>query len=117
MQKKIAVFVSLTVLMGLTCLGCDYYPLKPAPPDVRDFQIKVDSVAVVSPLRVFEPGYGEYIRLVPTTSPLAASDTMRILFYGEIGPDGCYTFSHFDTSFTASATGRTFRPQSLRELG
>ena len=97
MQKKIAVFVSLTVLMGLTCLGCDYYPLK-SDPDVRDFQIKVDSVAVLSPLRVFEPGHGEYIRRVPTTSPLAVSDTMRIGFYAPLGPTLCYVFSHFDTT-------------------
>ena len=40
MQKKIAVFVSLTVLMGLTCLGCDYYPLK-SDPDVRYYQLKM----------------------------------------------------------------------------
>ena len=102
MQKKIAVFVSLTVLVGLTCLGCDY-PFK-SDPDSRYFQIKVDSVAVMSPfkvdsppLTVFVPGHGEYIRRVPTTSPLAVTDTMRVGFYSVIG-DALCIFSHFDTT-------------------
>ena len=51
MQKKIAVFILLTVLMGLTCLGCDYYPLKSDPPDSPYFQIKVDTLTVMSPFK------------------------------------------------------------------
>ncbi len=83
MQKKISVFVSLTVLMGLTCLGCDYYPLK-SDPDVRDFQIKVDSVAVLSLSR--GSGHGEFIRLQPTTSPLAVTDTHERRIFGRDWP-------------------------------
>lgn len=91
--------------MGLSCLGCDYYPFKSDPPDSPYFQIKVDSLTVLSrfkvdspPLTVLVPGHGKYIRRVPTTSPLAASDTMRVGFYAAIGPDRCHLFSHFDTT-------------------
>ena len=121
MQGKVAVFVSLTVLVGLTCLGCNYYPLK-SDPDFRYNQIKVDSVAVLSPLKVIEPGYGEFIRLVPTTSPLAVSDTMRIGFYGWVGPTGGYGFSHFDTTridlvgYKVSVWGKDDLRSSIRPL-
>ena len=33
-----------------------------------------------------------------TASPLSVVDTMRVLFYGGIGPNLCYRFSHFDTT-------------------
>ena len=104
--------VSLTALMGLSCLGCD----NPFKSDYRTFQIRVDSVAVASPLRV-RGQYGPGSFLVGTTSPLEVPDTMRILFYGLIGNNSCYMFSHFDVkridqfSYNVSLWGR----KDLRE--
>ena len=76
MQGKIVVFVSLAVLMGLSCLGCDYYPFKPDPPDFQIFQLHIDSLTV--------------------TSPLAASDTMRVGYYTSI--DLCSGLVYVDTT-------------------
>ena len=97
MRRKIPVFVLLIFLM----VSCGLNPFN-SDPDYRIFQIHVDSVAVASPLRVFDPMRGEFGErhgyLVGTASPLAVSDTMRVLFYGGIGPNLCYRFSHFDTT-------------------
>ena len=93
MRRKIPVLVLLAFLM----VSCGLNPFN-SDPDYRTFQIKVDSVAVASPLRVFDPFQHGFGRLVGTASPLAVSDTMRVLFYGGIGPSLCYTFTHFDTT-------------------
>ena len=97
MQGRIVAFISSTILVGLTFQGCEYYPLK-SDPDYRFFQIRVNSVSVVSPLRVVRPGRGEVTWLVPRKSPLAVDDTMRVAFYGWIGHDGCHESSHIDTT-------------------
>ena len=96
MRGKVSV-VSLTALMGLSCSGCGNL-FKSDPDDYRTFQIHVDSVAVASPLRVRgqDPWMRNFLFLVRTTSPLAVTDTMRILFYGGLGGNTCYRFSHFD---------------------
>ena len=74
---------------------------EPSPnPYHRLYRIQVDSVAYASRLSsfTFQGSEIRHFRPVPTTSPLAVTDTMRVLFYGGIGPDGCYDFSHFDTT-------------------
>lgn len=83
MRGRIGAFVSLTVLAGLAIQGCDFYPLKPDP-KYRYFLIKVDSVAYASKMSSFTFQGSEilHFRPVPTTSPLAVTDTMRVLFYG-----------------------------------
>lgn len=99
MLGRIEAFVYLTVLVGLAIHGCDFYPLKPDP-KYRYFEVKVDSVAYASKVSsfTFQGSEIRHFRPVPTTSPLATTDTMRVLFYGGIGPNGCYDFSHFDTT-------------------
>ncbi len=97
MKGRTAASVSLTIVVNLTCLACDYYPLK-SDRDFRYFQIKVDSVSVVSPLRVVRPGYGEVTWWLPSKSPLTVTDTLRVQFHGWIGPNGCHQFSHFDVT-------------------
>ncbi len=37
------------------------------------------------------------------TSFAALNDTIAIRFFGTIGPDGCYSFSHFQTATEASS--------------
>ena len=68
MRRKIPALVSLAFLM----VSCGLNPFK-SNPDYRYFQIKVDSVSVASPLRVFDPFQGGFGRLVGTASPLSAS--------------------------------------------
>ena len=97
MKGRTAASVSLTILVNLTCLACDYYPLK-SDRDFRYFQIKVDSVSVVSPLRVVRPGYGEVTWWLPSKSPLAVTDTLGVQFHGWPGPDGCHESSRIDTT-------------------
>lgn len=106
MWGRIGAFISLTVLAGLAFQSCDFYPLK-SDPRLRYFQIKVDRVAYASKISSFTiPGSEiRHFRPAPSTSPLAATDTMRVLFYGDIGPDGCYDFSHFDTTSVDSGYG------------
>ena len=43
-----------------------------------EFVVKVDSIA--------------------HTSFAASNDTMTVQFFGTIGPDGCFSFSHFETT-------------------
>ena len=124
MRRKIPVFVSLTFLM-VSC-GLNPFNSDKPDPDDRYFQIKVDSVAVASPLRVFDPFQGGFGRLVGTASPLSVVDTMRVLFYGGIGPGLCHGFSHFDTTridlvgYKVSVWGRhsggTICPGEVSEL-
>ena len=97
MRRKFAVLASLAALTGLTSMGCDYYPLS-SNRDYRFFQIKVTGVAAMAHQTIHEPGLGQVTRLVPTTLPLAVTDTMRIGFYAVIGGDSRYEYSHLDTT-------------------
>ena len=97
MQNRFVAFISLTILVGLASQNCEYYPLK-TNLDYRYFQIKVNNVSVVSPVKVLVPDSGEQTRLMPRTSPFAVTDTMRVRFQGWVGHNGCHEFSHFDTT-------------------
>ena len=92
MRRKTPVLVSLTFLM-VSC-GLNPFNSDKPDPDDRFYQIKVDSVTVGSPLRVFDPLQGFRTLL---KSPLAVSDTMYVRFYGWEG-SGCKAFSHIDTT-------------------
>ena len=97
MQNRFVAFISLTILVGLASQNCEYYPLK-TNLDYRYFQIKVNNVSVMSPVKVLVPDSGEQTRLMPTTSPLVVTDTMRVRFQGWVGHNGCHEFSHFDAT-------------------
>jgi hypothetical protein len=69
-------FPILAVVVAIAATGCDVFA-----PGQREFVIRIDSVRA--------PG------------AVSGGAAFQILFYGPVGPDGCYRFKEFQLSRTS----------------
>jgi len=71
----------------------------------RILQIVFFGVSITSLNCITEPTPQQFIVRVDSlthSASVSVDDTIRLQLFGTIGPDGCHSFSHFETTTTSS---------------